>query len=99
VLEGCILQKIPPGKWLGMNVILWGIVTASTATVKNYHGLLACRILLGVFEAAMSPCLMLITGDESVLFPLLPVGIQMLLQECGIRSLKPFVGSLFGFAD
>ncbi|KIM92208.1 hypothetical protein PILCRDRAFT_301 [Piloderma croceum F 1598] len=62
ILTGCILQKIPPGEWLGINVILWGIVTASTATVKNYHGLLACRVLLGLFEAAMSPCLMLITG-------------------------------------
>jgi MFS family permease len=63
--EGYILQKVLPGKWLGVNVILWGLVTASTAAVKNYHGLLACRILLGVFEAAMAPCLMLITGEDS----------------------------------
>lgn len=62
VATGYILQKVLPGKWLGVNVILWGLVTASTAAVKNYHGLLACRILLGVFEAAMAPCLMLITG-------------------------------------
>ncbi|KIM92205.1 hypothetical protein PILCRDRAFT_299 [Piloderma croceum F 1598] len=59
---GYILQKVPPGKWLGMNVILWGMTVGCTAVVKNYHGLLACRILLGVFEAAMPPCLMLITG-------------------------------------
>lgn len=39
-----------------------GIVTASTASVQNYHGLLACRILLGVFEAATAPSLMMITG-------------------------------------
>jgi len=31
--------------------------------VTNYHGLLACRILLGVFEASVPPCLMLITGE------------------------------------
>ncbi|KIM92204.1 hypothetical protein PILCRDRAFT_298 [Piloderma croceum F 1598] len=60
--EGYILQKVPAGKWLGMNVILWGTAVASTAAVENYRGLLACRILLGVFEAAMPPCLMLITG-------------------------------------
>jgi MFS family permease len=60
---GYILQKVPVGKWLGMNVILWGIVTASIASVKNYHGLLVCRVLLGVFEAATSPCLMLIIGE------------------------------------
>lgn len=59
-----ILQKVPPGKWLGMNVILWGIVTACTASVKSYHGLLASRILLGIFEAALAPCLMLIIGED-----------------------------------
>lgn len=65
-LEGYILQMVPPGKWLGINVVLWGIVTASTASVKNYHGLLASRILLGIFEAALSPCLMLIIGEDLI---------------------------------
>src|ERR1700733_163725 len=64
--EGYILQKVPPGKWLGLNVILWGTPVASTGAVENYRGLLACRILLGVFEAAVAPCLMLITGEDSV---------------------------------
>ncbi|KIM82059.1 hypothetical protein PILCRDRAFT_820966 [Piloderma croceum F 1598] len=59
---GYILQNVPLAKFLGINVILWGVITASTAAVTNYHGLLACRILLGVFEASMPPCLMLITG-------------------------------------
>ncbi|KAJ7439500.1 allantoate permease [Mycena latifolia] len=59
---GYIVQKIPPGKWLGANIILWGIVTACTAAVTNYHGLLACRIMIGILEAATPPCLMLITS-------------------------------------
>jgi hypothetical protein len=63
-LKAYILQKIPPGKWLGANVILWGIVTASTASLKSYRGLLINRILVGIFEAATAPCLMLITGDD-----------------------------------
>jgi MFS family permease len=65
--EGYILQRFPPGKWLGLNVILWGIATASTAAVNSYNGLLVCRICVGVFEAAMSPCLMLITGEDSMI--------------------------------
>ncbi|KAJ7439499.1 major facilitator superfamily domain-containing protein [Mycena latifolia] len=59
---GYIVQKVPPGKWLGANIILWGIVTACTAAVTNYRGLLACRIVIGILEAATPPCLMLITG-------------------------------------
>lgn len=76
--EGYILQKISPGRWLGVNVILWGMVTASTAAVTNYHGLLACRIFLGVFEAAMSPCLMLITGEYFMAFLSVSRGFKLL---------------------
>ncbi|KAJ6625090.1 major facilitator superfamily domain-containing protein [Mycena sp. CBHHK59/15] len=59
---GYIVQKVRPGKWLGINVILWGLVTACSAAATNYHGMLACRILVGALEAATAPCLMLITG-------------------------------------
>ncbi|KAF7329664.1 MFS domain-containing protein [Mycena kentingensis (nom. inval.)] len=59
---GYIVQKVRPGKWLGVNIILWGVVTACTAAVHNYKGLVATRILIGILEAATAPCLMLITG-------------------------------------
>lgn len=60
--QGIILQKVPVAKWLGLNVVLWGIATACTAAAKNYGGLLAARIFLGIFEAAIAPCLMLISS-------------------------------------
>lgn len=58
-----ILNKVPPGKYLGVNVALWGIATACTAACHNYHSLLAARIFLGIFEAAIAPCLMLISSQ------------------------------------
>jgi len=58
-----LLQKVPAAKWLGLNVTLWGIMTACTAAVHNYHGLLAVRILLGVFEATIGPSLLLISSQ------------------------------------
>jgi len=61
--SGYLLNVLPTGKWLGVNVILWGITTACTASVTNYKELLAVRILLGVFEAAIGPCLMLISSQ------------------------------------
>ncbi|KAI9882089.1 MAG: hypothetical protein M1823_006165 [Watsoniomyces obsoletus] len=60
--NGIILQKVPVAKWLGANVVLWGIATACTAAANNYTGLLVARIFLGIFEAAIAPCLMLISS-------------------------------------
>lgn len=58
-----ILNKIPAGKWLAVNVVLWGIATACTAAAKDYTSLLAARIFLGAFEAPVAPCLMLISSQ------------------------------------
>lgn len=50
-------------KWLAVNIFLWGIATACHAAAFNYYSLLAARIFLGVFEAAVAPCLMLISSQ------------------------------------
>lgn len=43
--------------------MLWGIATGCTAAVHNYHSLLAARIFLGIFEAAIAPSLMLVSSQ------------------------------------
>ncbi|KAL8677734.1 MAG: hypothetical protein Q9186_005869 [Xanthomendoza sp. 1 TL-2023] len=58
-----ILQRVPVAKWLGANVVLWGIATACTAAAHNYATLLTARIFLGIFEAAIAPCLILISSQ------------------------------------
>lgn len=50
-------------KWLSANVFLWGIATAAVAGVHDYHTLLVARIFLGIFEAAVGPCLILISSQ------------------------------------
>ncbi|KAL8646153.1 MAG: hypothetical protein Q9210_006295 [Variospora velana] len=62
VPNAIILQKVPVAQWLGANVILWGIATACTAAQHNYPSLLAARIFPGIFEAAIAPCLILISS-------------------------------------
>ena len=57
------LQRIPAAKWLGVNIFLWGIASACHAAAFNYHSLLAARIFLGMFEASIAPCLMLISSQ------------------------------------
>ncbi|KAG6059068.1 hypothetical protein E4U17_006980 [Claviceps sp. LM77 group G4] len=57
------LQVIPAAKWLGANVVLWGVATACGAAAHNYQSLLASRIFLGIFEATIAPSLMLISSQ------------------------------------
>ena len=59
---GHILTRFPASKVLGVNVVLWGIATASTAAAKDYHSLLTSRIFLGIFEACVVPTLVLISS-------------------------------------
>lgn len=48
------------GKYLGVNVMLWGVVLACTAAANSYASLMVIRTLLGIFEAPVAPILVLI---------------------------------------
>ena len=39
----------------------WGIIVVCTSAAKNWAGLVTTRVLLGVFESAVAPSLMLVT--------------------------------------
>ncbi|PLB52387.1 putative allantoate permease [Aspergillus steynii IBT 23096] len=58
-----LLQKVPPAKWLGINVALWGVAAAASAGAKDYPTLLTSRIFLGIFEATVGPSLMLLSSQ------------------------------------
>ena len=57
-----LMQRLPLAKYLGTCVCLWGTVVACTAACNSYASLAACRFLLGMFESAISPSLILITS-------------------------------------
>lgn len=59
---GLCIQKLPVAKFLGVNVILWGIVVCCHAATKTYAGLMIVRTLLGLCEASAGACLIVITG-------------------------------------
>ncbi|KAI1612656.1 MFS transporter [Exophiala viscosa] len=48
------------GKYLGVNVMCWGVVLSCMAATTSYAGLMVCRVLLGIFEAPVAPILVLI---------------------------------------
>lgn len=41
-----------PGIYLPACMVVWGIISTSTAACQNYGGLIACRFMLGFVEAA-----------------------------------------------
>ena len=57
-----LMQRLPLAKYLGTMVCLWGAVVACTSACNSYASLAACRFLLGIFESAVSPSLILVTS-------------------------------------
>lgn len=58
-----VIQKFSVCKVLGGNVILWGILTCCNGAVQNYGGAMAVRVILGILESAVVPCMVLITTN------------------------------------
>lgn len=58
---GYLMQRLPTAKYLGANVCLWGLMVACTSAAHNWAGLVSLRVLLGCFEAAVAPSLILLT--------------------------------------
>ncbi|KAK6369360.1 hypothetical protein LTS17_009703 [Exophiala oligosperma] len=50
------------GKYLGANIMCWGAVLAAHAACQNYAGLMICRTILGIFEACVTPTLVLVVA-------------------------------------
>ncbi|KEF57115.1 uncharacterized protein A1O9_07305 [Exophiala aquamarina CBS 119918] len=51
-----LLKKFKrPSTYLAILVVSWGIVMTLTGVVKNFSGIMAVRVLLGIFEAGFFP--------------------------------------------
>lgn len=55
------MQRFPTAKYIGIMVCLWGVVLATTSACHDWAGLVVTRVLLGVFESAVAPSLIVIT--------------------------------------
>lgn len=57
-----LVQKTVMAKIVGGCVMAWGMILMVTAACSNFGGLAACRFFLGVFEAPITTCFMLIVA-------------------------------------
>ncbi|KAL4073463.1 major facilitator superfamily domain-containing protein [Scleroderma citrinum] len=56
ILSNMILNRNPrPSLYISSCVILWGLISALTGVTKSFSGILACRLFLGLPEAAYVP--------------------------------------------
>lgn len=54
-----IIKRMKPARYLAGLVFFWGVVAVATGFVNNFAALVACRLLLGLFEAGLFPGVML----------------------------------------
>ncbi|GKZ58196.1 hypothetical protein AnigIFM49718_004011 [Aspergillus niger] len=57
-----LLQRFPVGKYLGVNIFLWGFFLMLQAVAKNFTQLAVLRVISGAAEACSDPAFMLITS-------------------------------------
>ncbi|KZT37671.1 MFS general substrate transporter [Sistotremastrum suecicum HHB10207 ss-3] len=50
-----VLIATRPSVYISICIVLWGIVSASTAAAQNFTGILLCRIFIGLPESAFYP--------------------------------------------
>ncbi|KAJ5641507.1 hypothetical protein N7490_005507 [Penicillium lividum] len=60
--ENWIIQRVPIGKWLSINILLWGICISLIAAMNTFEGLIVLRALMGVFEAACQPTFVVLSA-------------------------------------
>lgn len=51
------VKKWGPGRVLAIAVISWSAITIGTGFANNMNEIIACRVLLGFFEAGLFPAL------------------------------------------
>ncbi|KAJ6031946.1 hypothetical protein N7540_002678 [Penicillium herquei] len=88
-----ILQKVPVAKYMGAMLLIWSVIVIAHIGATNYAGILVLRFILGMAEAGVSPCMMVITSmfykrSEQ------PIRMAIWLSANGMATM---VGALLGF--
>jgi MFS family permease len=92
--QGYLIQRFPVSRVLGINVLLWGVTICCSAAAVNFPGMTAARTVLGMFEAVISPSLIMITSQWYTRTQATPrTGIWY----CGL-GLGQTIGGLISFA-
>jgi ACS family allantoate permease-like MFS transporter len=60
--QNLALQRFPVGKWMSLNIFIWGIALCCHAACKNFAGLFAVRFVLGICEGSITTGFMIVSS-------------------------------------
>lgn len=58
-----LLQRFPLAKTTAVFIVLWGTILCLHAAPSNYAGVIALRTMLGILELAVTPAMVIFTGQ------------------------------------
>ncbi|KAF9255327.1 MFS general substrate transporter [Marasmius fiardii PR-910] len=60
--QNLCLQRFPVGKWMSINIFVWGTTLCCHAACKNFTGLFIVRCILGACEGAITAGFLIVTS-------------------------------------
>jgi MFS family permease len=60
--QNLALQRFPVGKWMSLNILIWGVALCCHAACKNFAGLFAVRLVLGICEGSITAGFMIVSS-------------------------------------
>ncbi|KAJ8063510.1 hypothetical protein OCU04_007385 [Sclerotinia nivalis] len=57
-----LIQTLPVAKYIAADIVVWGIIVASTAACTSFEGLMIARFFTGAVEASISPAFLYVTS-------------------------------------
>jgi len=60
--QNLALQRFPVGKWMSLNIFVWGVALCSHAACKDFKGLFAVRLILGMCEGSITAGFMIVSS-------------------------------------
>ncbi|KAJ5578491.1 uncharacterized protein N7459_007455 [Penicillium hispanicum] len=88
-----LIQKLPVAKYMGGMLLIWSVLVIAHIGATNYPGILVLRFLLGMAEAGVSPCMMVIT---SMFYQRAEQPLRMAIW-LSANGMATMVGALLGF--
>lgn len=82
VPSNLLLKHVRPSYWLGGMSLCWGLMTLGQGLVKTYHGLIALRFFLGLFEAGLVPGAVYLTSMYYTRFELQKRLVGLYVANC-----------------
>ncbi|KAJ3478665.1 hypothetical protein NLI96_g9602 [Meripilus lineatus] len=60
--QNLALQKFPVGKWMSINIFVWGVALCCHAACTNFAGLFVVRLILGMCEGSITAGFLIVSA-------------------------------------